>query len=308
MAYPPHRIDELRKSIFDFAQSRSFKNFDDFDTAIKKEPLSRWNVWGGNTTCVEFISDLAPMPIFFDAGTGLTQAGMDPNGSLTTPAFKRGNGKVAIFLSHTHWDHLLGLLTVEQFFKGNEVHFYGVHKNLNDRIQTLFDEKHFPVPFHVLEPHFKFHQIPLNTPMQFGGLNVHHYPQSHPGGSFAYRVTDGKKVFVFATDTELKNVDPPHLVPGNNLYTNADFMILDAQFSPEDFPSRIGYGHAEIMMCVDFAVREKTKVLALFHQSPYYSDEQIDQQLKRAREYLGEKYPSSKLVIMMAHEGQEITL
>jgi phosphoribosyl 1,2-cyclic phosphodiesterase len=247
--------------------------------------------------------------MFFDAGTGLTSAGYDKNCALTEAAFSKGAGKAAIFFTHTHWDHLIGLLTLEQLYKGNEFHFYGVHKNIKERVMTLFDDRHFPVPFHVVEPHFKFHQIPLNTPIQFGGLSINHCPQSHPGGSFAYRVSDGKRTLVFATDTELKNVDPPHMVPGSNVYSDADVLILDAQYSPEDFRTKQGYGHAQIFQAVDFAIRERVAKLYLFHHNPSYSDHEIDQQLERARAYLLEKQQGKKnMEIHMAVEGDEITV
>jgi ribonuclease BN (tRNA processing enzyme) len=304
---PPSRIKEIIKDVWTFAQEKKVTSWNMLEAALEQAPQSLSSIWGGNTTCVEVKSDLAPMPLFLDAGTGFTQAGMDPNCALTKADFAKGTGKVAIFLSHTHWDHIIGLITVEQIFKGNEVHFYGVHKNLSERIKTLFIQEHFPVPFHVVEPNFKFHQIPLNTPIQFGGLNINHFAQSHPGGSFAYRITEGKSSMVFATDTELKNTEQPHMTPGSNLYSNSDVLIVDAQFSPEEFPSRQGYGHSQIYMAVDFAVREKTKHLYLFHQSPYYSDKEIDEQLRRAQSYLVETHGASHpMKISMACEGSEI--
>jgi ribonuclease BN (tRNA processing enzyme) len=81
-------------------------------------------------------------------------------------------------------------------------------------------------------------------------------------------------------------------------------MVLDAQFSPEDFANRHGYGHACIEKAVDFAVREHTKKLILFHQAPEYSDAQITEQWERSREYLKKKHSSSSMIIDMAIEGQ----
>lgn len=304
----PQRIEEILKKFFTTVSKFQPKTWEEVEELLKKSPRSEFQIYGGNTTCVELKSDMAPMPLFFDAGTGITAAGTDKNCALTDKSFSKGAGKAAIFFSHTHWDHLIGLITLEQLYKGNEFHFYGVHKNMKERIETLFDDRYFPVPFHVVEPHFRFHQIPLNTPMQFGGLNINHCPQSHPGGSFAYRVTDGKRTFVFATDTELKNIDPPHMVAGSNVYSDADMLVLDAQYSPEDFRTRQGYGHAQIFQAVDFAMRERIGKLYLFHQNPAYSDFDIDQQLERARKYLLEKYPKTNLTIQIAVEGDEISV
>jgi ribonuclease BN (tRNA processing enzyme) len=304
----PHRISEILENFFKLVQSKKIESWPQALEEIAKLPRAEFQIYGGHTTCVELKSEFAPMPVFFDAGTGITAAGVDKDCALTTPAFFKGAGKAAIFFSHTHWDHLIGLITLEQLYKGNEFHFYGVHKNIKERLMTLFDDRHFPVPFHVVEPYFKFHQIPLNTPMQFGGLSINHCPQSHPGGSFAYRVSDGKKTFVFATDTELKNIDPPHMEPGDNTYSDADVLVLDAQYSPEEFRMRQGYGHSQIFQAVDLAVRERVKFLYLFHHNPGYTDSEIDQQLDRSKAYLKEKYSQSKMSIAIAIEGQEIVV
>ena len=308
MSPPPSRIEDIIKNTFEFAIQRDLKTWDEVKSALSGERRSLHQIYGGNTTCVELKSDKAPMPIFFDAGTGLTTAGFDKNSSLSSVHFKLGRGKVSFFMTHTHWDHIIGLITLESIYRtGNEFHFYGVHKKLEDRIAVLFNEEQFPVPFRVVKQNFRFHQIKLHEPVKLGGLTFHHYPQTHPGGSFAYRVTDGLRTCVFATDTELRNIHPPQMIPGNNVYSNADVLVLDAQYSPEDFLNKEDYGHANIYMAVDFAVRENTKKLYLFHQSPNYTDEILDQQIQRAREYLIEKYGKAHaLDIQIAIEGDEV--
>src|SRR5687768_3918691 len=130
----PRRVEEIIKSVWELAQSHPAKNWQDFRRKLEELPRSNYQIWGGNTTCVELKSEMSPMPIFFDAGTGLTAAGSDPWSGLTAPEFRKGTGKAAFFLSHAHWDHILGLITLEQLYKGNEFHFYGVHKNLMTRL------------------------------------------------------------------------------------------------------------------------------------------------------------------------------
>ena len=307
VAIRPSRIEEITRTVFEFAMEKGIHSWEQLKIALAKEPRAFHQIYGGATTCVEVMHPAAGMPIFIDAGTGFTSAGTDPASGLNNPRFKSHNGQAAILLTHTHWDHIIGLPTVEQVFKpGNTFHFYGVHKDLRSRIAPLFVEEQFPVPFRFVEPNFRFHQIPLGEDIKIGALDVSHFAQVHPGGSFAYRISDGKKVFVLATDTELRKIEPPHMQPGNNMYTNADVLMLDAQFSPEDFEKASDYGHASIFMAVDFAVREKTKRLYLFHQSPTYSDTTIQQQLDRARSYLKERHPQSKLIVEMTIEEQVI--
>lgn len=306
----PARVEEVSKFIWEFTRKKNFTNWKAVKRALEKEARSRYQVYGGATTCLELKSPLAPLPIFFDAGTGITSASLDKSSALNDRAFKEGKGRLALFLSHTHWDHIIGLPTVEQIYtEGNQFNFYGVHKDLSGRLSTLFKDEYFPVPYRVVEKNFEFHQIPLNSSVRLGKLTITHFPQSHPGGSFAYRVDDGKKAFIFATDTSLRNTNKAGMLPGQNFFSDADVIVLDAHFSPEDFVGREDWGHAEIYSAVDFAVRENTKRLYLFHQSPQYNDAQIDVQYKRALKYHEKKFGKKhKLEIYMTVEGEEIKI
>jgi len=305
----PARIEELQKSLWHLAQECKAKTWDEFQSFLATKPRHLHQTFGGATTCIEIESEHSPTPIFIDAGSGLTSASMDPASALCNKDFLTGRGECAFFITHTHWDHTSGLVTIPQLFmENNKFHFYGVHKDLKGRIAGLFDERYFPVPFSLIEPRIQFHQIALGKSLRLGALKIDHHPQSHPGGSFAYRISDGKNVFVMATDTDLRNTNPPHLVPGDNIYSNADVLVLDAHFSPEDFVNKEDFGHAHLEQAVNFGVREKAKVLYLFHQSPFYSDKEIQEQLDRAWEYLKKKHPKAKTEVRVAIDGDVLDM
>src|SRR5690242_7385288 len=72
--------------------------------------------YGGNTACVELA--VGNDRVIFDAGTGLRALGMQ--------LAKQNNLKVALMLSHYHWDHLLGLPFFGPIFKSDtSIDFYG---------------------------------------------------------------------------------------------------------------------------------------------------------------------------------------
>ncbi len=302
----PARLREISHNIFEWTRKKNWQNWDECEAALINEmPRSFYQIYGSHTTCIE-LKVPGEIPLFFDCGSGITAASADPQSALNNADFKRTRGKAAIFLTHTHWDHISGLPSVSQIFEtGNEFHFYGVHKKLSERLALLFEDDYFPVPYRMVQKNFRFHQIPLGEEVKVGGLSVQHFAQSHPGGSFAYRIEDGKKVFVFATDTELKNIEAPHMQPGANTYSDADLLVLDAHFSPEDMAISEGWGHASVEMAVDLAIRERAKKLCLFHQSPSYTDLQIDQQLEKATKHLKKKYSQSGMQIVMMIEGSE---
>lgn len=309
VATTPSRIENIKKDLFQLFKESGAGTWDEFQEYLKDKPRHLHQIYGGNTTCIEVESDLLPMPLFFDAGTGLTSASTDPNSSLTSKDFMIGKGEAALFFTHTHWDHISGLVTIPQIFMDNNIfHFYGVHEDLEQRLRGLFDPKYFPVPYSLLEPRARYHQIALGRSVRLGPVKIDHHPQSHPGGSFAYRVSDGKKVFVLATDTDLKNTDEPHMKPGDNIYSNADILVIDAHFSPEDYINKEDFGHTHLETAIDFGVRENTKVLYLFHQSPFYSDEEISKQYDRAWDYIRQNHPESKTEIKIAIDGDVINL
>jgi len=303
----PERIEELTKNLFEAAKTHSNKSWAEFKSFLKAQPRSFSQIYGGHSTCVEVSGSESPIPIFFDAGTGITAAAVDPQSALNNAAFKSDKGKVALFMTHTHWDHIMGLPNIAQLYRnGNEFHVYGVHKKLSERLSVLFQSEYFPVPYQKVEKIFQFHQIEVNQVVTLGDLKISHFAQSHPGGSFAYRLQSSKKSLVFATDTELKNISEPHMKAGESFYSDADLLVLDAHFSPEDIKAHEGWGHASIHAAVDFAVRERVRKLYLFHQNPLYSDAQIDEQFEKSLEYKKKSYSQSGLQIFMTIEGEEV--
>jgi phosphoribosyl 1,2-cyclic phosphodiesterase len=305
----PARIEEIQKNIWMMARENKAETWEDFRSFLSTQPRHLHQIFGGSTTCIEIETAHSPMPIFIDAGSGLTNASKDSQSALCKPNFLKGKGECAFFFTHTHWDHTSGLITIPQLYiDNNRYHFYGVHKDLRARIAGLFDERYFPVPFSLIESRLEFHQLALGKSLHLGSLKIDHHPQSHPGGSFAYRFSDGKYTFVVATDTDLRNTTPPHLETGNNIYSNADVLVVDAHFSPEDFVNKEDFGHAHLEQAIDFGVREKAKLLYLFHQSPFYSDKEIQHQLDRAWDYVKKKHPQSRSEIRMAIDGDVLDL
>jgi len=306
----PTRIDEISASLWELSQRNPGTSWAQAKkTLVADQPRSSFQIYGGATTCIEIRDDGLPMPLFIDAGTGLTAASTDAGSGLNNAHFAAQHGKAAIFFTHTHWDHIQGLTTIPQIFQdGNEFHLYSVHKQLENRLSVLFQDEYFPVPFRTISERMRFHQIELGAVTRFGDFDISHFGQTHPGGSFAYRVSGHGKTFVFATDTELKNIQAPHLKPGQNIYSNADLLVLDAHFSPEEAKQSEGWGHASIHTAVELALREKVKKLCLFHQSPFYSDQEIDRQLTRAQEHRKKCESDSPLTIVMMVEGEEISV
>ena len=68
-----------------------------------------------------------------------------------------------------------------------------------------------------------------------------------------------------------------------NFAEESDILIHDAQYTPEDLVKYKGWGHSSWENAVDVAIRSNSKKLILFHHSPDYSDDALDEIERKAK-------------------------
>ena len=78
--------------------------------------------YGGNTSCLELRFDPNDRLIIIDAGSGIRELGE----SIMKRDLPRGPITTKIFLSHTHWDHIMGFpFFTPIFIPGTQLEVYG---------------------------------------------------------------------------------------------------------------------------------------------------------------------------------------
>jgi CheY-like chemotaxis protein len=85
---------------------------------------------------------------------------------------------------------------------------------------------------------------------------------------------------------------------------DADLVIHDAQYTLEEYPSKLTWGHSPAELAVDFALAAGVKRLALFHHDPLRDDAAVDQLVESCRR----RAAVGKLDVFAAAEGQTIEL
>jgi ribonuclease BN (tRNA processing enzyme) len=75
------------------------------------------------------------------------------------------------------------------------------------------------------------------------------------------------------------------------LARDADLLIHDGQYTPEELEKKKGWGHSSWVQAVEVAERAGVKRLALFHHDPEHSDEFLLDIEKKSRE----RFPASFL-------------
>jgi ribonuclease BN (tRNA processing enzyme) len=151
------------------------------------------------------------------------------------------------------------------------------------------------------------------------GITVRHIKQTHPGQSFAYSFEKNGIKVVYATDSELDldltnkseadqdrdvlRLLPPDLV---RFAEGASLLISDAQYTDEEYPEKIGWGHARATTVADFAQQAGVGQVALFHHDPMHSDEDVERIVAVCQERA--RRAKSPIKILAAREGLELRL
>jgi len=254
---------------------------------------------GGNTACLEIRT--ASGIIIIDGGTGLRDLGM----SLE----KRRDPvrEFPIFFSHFHWDHLQGIpFFGPAWVKGNRVVFASPMPSVERIIRDQMKPPYFPVTMDAMPAALRFVYLQGDS-VRIGGAEVRWKRMNHPGGAFAYRITENGKSVVFATDSEVTDREFQQREENRSFFEAADVLILDTQYTLEESFTKFDFGHTSYTMAVNLASEWKVRKLVLFHYEPRYDDRKIFG-IRRSAQWHGEQLGSKDLEIVAAQEGLELAL
>lgn len=256
--------------------------------------------YGGNTSCVEVRLRDGSI-VVLDAGTGMRQLGTD--------LLREGRASlVHLLLSHTHWDHVLGLPFFGPLWStSNELAVYPLPTEAQERFQrTIFDDIHFPVSANDIPAKVEFVR-PSSDVWRIGSAEIRRIALNHPGRAQGFRIQDSDGATIaYLTDNEL--AQPTHTVtPLEELARFADgvdVLIHDSQYVHSDMPAKRGWGHSVVDDVLRLGVLAGPKLLALFHHDPDRSDEALDAIASRAGRWIEEHTEKTRLIV--AREGQII--
>jgi len=276
-------------------------------------PGPRTVKYGGNTSCVEV--DLGgDYIIIFDAGSGIRELGET---LLKTRARTKGH----IFLTHFHWDHIQGLpFFAPIYLPENQFTIYGCEnrevklgKLLADQMESIY----FPVPLRRFGAGLQFHPIDEGH-HAIEGFRLSTVHLNHPSNTLGYVVQHRQKKFGYVTDnefitdlTERPKGDPRSQFDEYNLkiinfIQDAEVIIIDAQYTKEEYQAKRGWGHSQYEAVLAVAMAANVKKCILFHHDPTHSDDDMDRIVSHCREII--KHRGGDMDCIGAQEGLEITL
>jgi phosphoribosyl 1,2-cyclic phosphodiesterase len=237
-----------------------------------------------------------------DAGTGLRELGKK--------LVREGRASpVHLFLSHTHWDHVMGLPFFAPLYdKNNHLLVYPLANEAQERFQrNIFDDIHFPVSVNDIPSKVEFAR-PEGEEWRVGSARVRRIQLNHPGGAQGFRIDDDDGTsMAYLTDNEIGAGNT--IVSVDDLARFSDgvnLLIHDSQYIPSDMPHKRGFGHSLVEDVLKLGQYAKPRELVLFHHDPDRSDDALDGIAAEAKTWLSEH--SKNVGLLVAHEGLSLDL
>ncbi len=238
-------------------------------------PGPEMNRYGGNTSCVQLtLSD--GTELILDAGTGIRGLGIALASKLP---------KVTILLTHLHLDHIQGLMFFPPCFRSeSEITIYGPaspEASLEDRIARYISAPLSPVEVRELPCEVNFLDTPASE-WELGSATIRAEAVTHRGPTLGYRITEGDTALAYIPDHEpalgapLDQLDP-EWISGYDLARDASLLVHDCQYTDDEYPEHVGWGHSRITDTLTFARRVEAERLLLFHHDPLHSDDFLDE-------------------------------
>jgi phosphoribosyl 1,2-cyclic phosphodiesterase len=284
-------------------------------------------LFGGNTACLEL--RCGERLIIVDAGSGIRKLG----DKLMAEDIKKGPISADIFITHTHWDHIMGFpMFTPIYVPGTKLRIRGPISYEDDSLEKVIGSqlsyRYWPVRQEELSAKIDYEQIKEATIDLGDDIHVTTKYLNHPILCLGYRFEYMGKSLVTAYDTEpFRNVFPTD--PADPDYDEfaaregeeaaaeenekllrfldgADLLIHDTQYTAKEYnASKIGWGHSSYEHAINVAHASGVKRLVLFHHDPNRTDAEL-QELELF--YQGRIGGRTKLAIEMAREGRAFTL
>ena len=230
--------------------------------------------YGGNTSCIEVTED--DCMLVLDAGSG-----MQRSNTGNTSANKR----IDILLTHLHFDHIQGLGFFKPLFDPDmDIHIWGPASNthsLHSRLSRYLSPPLFPVHIRDLPCKHTLHEID-NCVFKIGPFTIQAGYIIHPGPTIGFRISGQHSVFTYMPDHEpamgRNGILKDHKwISGIDLASGADLLLHDAQYSQQEYKTKIGWGHSSMDDALLFASIADVKHLLLAHHDPSHTDEQLNE-------------------------------
>jgi phosphoribosyl 1,2-cyclic phosphodiesterase len=289
-------------------------------------PVTRAGVirYGGNTACVEV--RVGETLIIIDAGSGLFPLTLARFGEIAS-----SGARVHLLISHTHWDHIIGLPYFSPLYHSESViTFYGLKRSqqhLRDVLGGVVSQPLFPTNLAQSMAALDFREVgPYQQFTIEDSVQVTTSRLNHPYRALGFRLKSERGCLAYVCDTgpfhtilfdekpaqwsaEPQDSDPKvrktlaRMKTGAlTLMQDADWVIYDAHFTARDYEAKFHHGHSTPDQAAEMALEAGAKHVFLFHHAPERTDDQVDMMLAACRANL----VGQGLQVSAAYEGMAL--
>jgi phosphoribosyl 1,2-cyclic phosphodiesterase len=281
-------------------------------------PGPRTTRYGGNTTCIEVLSDNGTLFIL-DGGTGIF--------ALAQNLLTRLPVHANIFITHSHWDHIHGLpFFTPLFIRGSRVRLHGAYDQVTGNgiehvMGVQLQNSYFPVGEAQMDATIEYRTLEVDQPIAVGDATVTNVVMNHPVTNMGYRIEcNGKSVFFTGDHEPFYNIYPHddarhapyerHMAERQAAIDKAmvgvDALIVDCSYTREEYPAKQGWGHGTFDAALATAVRVGAKALYCTHHEPTRSDDELEAVFRDVMA----RHPDlpAGLKVCLAYEGLDVEI
>ena len=227
-------------------------------------------VYGGNTSCVEV--RVADRTLVLDAGTGIE--------ALGRALIQRGAPPIDLFLTHGHYDHVMGLPFFAPLHTPDypvTLHYAGCDaaKDGAALLDQLIDTPFLPFRASDFRGDLRHERLQAPSIIELGdGCTLSTFSVNHPGGSLAFRLSYAGQSFVYLPDFE--HDDGPQDAALISFLQGADLALMDCCYLPQEYPKFKGFGHSHWQRVSELADAADVGKWGAFHHAHTRSDAELD--------------------------------
>jgi len=249
--------------------------------------------YGGNTSCVKL--ETCGHTVILDCGSGLVQFAEDIKNT--------GVCNADILVSHLHLDHIIGLMAFSPLWDSrNNIRIFTKSRDerpLAAQVFGCFKPPYWPVD---IEKMSRAQMVAINGENSFmlaGGIKVKPLSARHPDDTTIFRIEieAENKSIVYLLDYEIGEdlASDDRLV---EFCKNADTVIFDSAYLPEDYPVKCGYGHSHYRAGMKLAELSGCAHMIFCHFTFEYADAELD----------AAKESVDSVKFSFAYDGMEVIL